>query len=329
MALYQKAVDAAPGDLAYEIAMRRARFQSGQLHVDAGVKLRNQDKRLQDAMQEFQKALVIDPSSQVALQEIKRTQQMLLDGDKRGSVSSGTAGLTATEKMRKEEDDRVASIEAPPELVPAVRRLPPIKINNSVPTLLYRTVADMAGVHVVFDATAPLSSNKPLDVNLEDMTPEQAFDYLAFVTHTFWRPISANTIFVCDDNTQKRRDYQSEVVRVFYMPNAGTVQEFQEIANALRTVAEIRRVFTYNAGRAMVVRGTPDEVALVEKLVHDLDKPKAEVVVDVMILQVGSTRSQQLAATIASGRNSWIERSRCISPARIPVALRSTLGRQQ
>ncbi len=49
--------------------------------------------------------------------------------------------------------------------------------------------------------------------------------------------------FCIDDNTQKRRDFQSEVVRVFYMPNAGTVQEFQEIANALRTVAEIRRVF--------------------------------------------------------------------------------------
>jgi general secretion pathway protein D len=295
---YQKAVDEDATNPAYEIAMRRARFQAGQKHVDEGVKLRTQDK-LAEAMQEFQKALLTDPASQVAIQEMKRTQQMMLDKD-RGAVLSGETGLTATERLRKEEDERVASIEAPPELKPSVRKLPPSKMANTTPTTMYRTVAAMAGLYVSFDP-AGLQSNKPLDVNLEEMTVEQALDYLAFVTHTFWKPISSNTIFVCDDSTQKRRDFQSEVVRVFYMPNAGTVQEFQEIANALRTVAEIRRVFTYNAGRAMIVRGTPDEVALVEKLVHDLDKPKAEVIVDVMIMETNSSYSKQLAATIASG----------------------------
>lgn len=317
--MYQKAFDADPKDLAYEIAMRRARFQDGQMHVDKGVKLRNDDK-LQEAMQEFQKALIADPSSSVALQEIKRTQQMLQQGS-----AADTKGLTATEKMRREEDVRVASIEAPPELKPTIRKFDgPFKMNNSPPTQLFRTVAMRAGLYVTFDP-AGLASNKPLDVNLDDMTPEEAFDYLAFVTHTFWKPISANTIFVCDDNTQKRRDYQSEVVRVFYMPNAYTVQEFQEIANALRTVAEIRRVFTYNAGRAMVVRGTPDEISLVEKLVHDLDKPKAEVIVDVMILQVGSTVSKQLAATIASGGTAGLNVPIAFSPtSAITTAASST-----
>ncbi len=300
--LYQKAVDANPGELTYQVAIRRARFQSAQKHVETGVKLRAEDK-LQEALQEFQKAVVTDPSSSVAIQEIKRTQQILLDRDKQGGVSPNRAGLTATERMRKDEDDRVASIEVPPVLKPTLRQLPsPMKMNSSTPQQLYRTVAMVAGVYVVFDPTyQPPSGFKPVDVNLDGMTVEQAFDYLAFVTHTFWKPISANTIFVCEDNTTKRRDYEDEVVRTFYIPNASTVQEFQEIANALRTVTEIRRVFTYNAGRAMLVRGTADQVALVEKLVHDLDKPKAEVIVDVMIITIGSTRSKQLAATIASG----------------------------
>ncbi len=294
---YQKAVDADPTNPAYEIAMRRSRFQSGQKHVDEGVKLRTQDK-LTEAMEEFKKALVTDPASQVALQEMKRTQQMMLDKD-RGAVLSGETGLTATERLKKEEDERVASIEAPPELKPTVRRLAASKMASTMPTTMYRTVAAMAGLYVSFDP-AGLQSNKAMDVNLEEMTVEQALDYLAFVTHTFWKPISANTIFVCDDNTQKRRDFQSEVVRVFYMPNAGTVQEFQEIANALRTVGgDPAGVHMHNAGRAMIVRGTPDEVALVEKLVHDLDKPKAGAIVDVMIMETNSSYSKQLAATIA------------------------------
>lgn len=293
--LYQKAVDADPTDPSYEIAMRRARFQCGQKHVDAGVKLRS-DNKLAEAMGEFQKALIADPSSEVALQEIKRTQQMMLNKGQKES----SAGLTETEKMKQEEDERVASLEAPPEIKPTVPVLKPMKMNSTTPTMLFRTVAAEAGLYVSFDPQG-LASNKPMDVNLDGMTVEQALDYLAFVTHTFWKPISSNTIFVADDNTQKRRDYQTEAVRVFYLPNAYTVQEFQEIANALRTVAEIRRVFTYNALRALVVRGTPDEIEFVEKLVHDLDKPKAEVIVDVMIMETNSSYSKQLAATIASG----------------------------
>jgi hypothetical protein len=56
----------------------------------------------------------------------------------------------------------------------------------------------------------------------------------------------------------------ADVVRVLYLPHTATVQAFQEIANATRTVTEMRRVFTYNAGRAMAVRDTPDKVAMAE-----------------------------------------------------------------
>ena len=71
------------------------------------------------------------------------------------------------------------------------------------------------------------------------------------------------------------------------------MQEFQEIATAIRTVADIRRVFTYTAQKAIVVRGTQDAVALAEKLVHDLDKPKSEVVIDVIVMQANSERTRE------------------------------------
>jgi hypothetical protein len=62
-------------------------------------------------------------------------------------------------------------------------------------------------------------------------------------------------------------------VRVFYLPYTSTVQQFQEVATLTRTIAEIRRVFTYNAAKAMVVRGTGDQMALTEWMVHELAKP--------------------------------------------------------
>jgi len=295
--LYEQAVDTDPGELGYLVPMRKARFEAGQVHVKAGQKLRTEGK-LEEAVQEFQRALIADPSSSIALQEIKRIQEMLRAPAKIGAKAD-ERGLSPAELSRRQSDDRVDSMLGPPELKPMTAVIPVLKMNNQPPKVLYETVAKLAGVNVVFDSQYQAPARN-FNVDLSNATADQAFDYLATLTHTFWKAITPNTIFVAEDNVTKRRDYEDDVVKVFYVTNATTVQEFQEIATAIRTVAEIRRVFTYNAQRAMIVRDTVDKVALAEKLVHDLDKPKSEVVVDVMVMQVNSERTRDLAATIAS-----------------------------
>jgi general secretion pathway protein D len=297
--LYQKAFDIDPSDQSYIIGMRRARFQDGQMHVNRALKLRNDGKNA-EALQELQKAIVADPSSAIALQELKRTQQMLQQQTAGGPEGSAAAqGLTPVDRARREEDQRVSSMLAPPELKPVLAQVPPLKMNNQPPRVLFETVGKLAGINVVFDSqyTPP---TRGFNVELNASSVEQAFDYLAVITHTFWKPISSNTIFVTEDNVTKRRDYEDEVVKVFYITNATSTQEFQEIATAIRTVAEIRRVFTYNAQKAMVVRGPLDAVALAEKLVRDLDKPKSEVVVDVIVMETNSSRTRDLGAALAN-----------------------------
>jgi len=294
--LYERAVDLDPTDIGYLVPMRKARFEAGQVHVKAGQKLRVAGK-LEEAVQEFEKALVADPSSAIAIQEVKRIQTML--AAPRPGARLEERGLTPAETARQQSQERVDSMEGPPELKPMTALIPVLKMNNQPPKVLYDTVAKLAGVNVVFDSQYQAPARN-FNVDLSNATADQAFDYLATLTHTFWKAISPNTIFVAEDNVTKRRDYEDDVVKVFYVTNATSVQEFQEIATAIRTVAEIRRVFTYNAQRAMIVRDTVDKVALAEKLVHDLDKPKSEVVVDVMVMQVNSERTRDLAATIAS-----------------------------
>ena len=309
--LYMKALDKNPNNPAYTIGMRRARFQAGQLHVNRGQKLRTEGK-VEEAMAEFQRAIIADPSSGIAMQELKRTQALLneqKDDKKTGVRPPGDAGLTPADRARRASDARVASMEAPPELKPIVAVIPPIKMNNQPPKVMYETFGKMAGINVVFDSTytAPQrNSNVEIATN---MPIEQAFDYLAMLTHTYWKPMSPNTIFVTEDNVTKRRDYEDTVVKVFYVTNVTSVQEFQEIATAIRTVAEIRRVFTYNAQKALIVRATADQMALTEKLIHDLDKPKSEVVIHVIVMQVNSQYSRSLAATLASGGTAGLQQA--------------------
>jgi hypothetical protein len=64
-----------------------------------------------------------------------------------------------------------------------------------------------------------------------------------------------------------------DVVRIFYLGNASTPQELQEVATTLRSVADIPRLFVYNALKAVAVRGTGQQISLAAWMVDQLDQP--------------------------------------------------------
>ncbi len=300
--LYLQAVDEDPRDTGYLIGLQRVRFQASSLHVDRGQKSREAGK-LEEAISEFQKAIIADPSSALAVQELKRTQDML----RQPAATAGGRTLTPVEQMRRDADQQVDSMLGPPELKPALQRIPPIKLNNQPPRVLYESIGKIAGINTVIDPDGlGAVQTRNFNVELGESTVEQAFDYVALLTHTYWKPISATSIFVTQDTANKRRDYEDFVVKTFYITNASTVQEFQEISTAVRTITNITRVFTVNPQRALVVRGSADAVALAEKLVRDLDRPKSEVVIDVLIMEANTTRTRDLAAALASAGSSGL-----------------------
>ena len=64
-----------------------------------------------------------------------------------------------------------------------------------------------------------------------------------------------------------------DIVRVFHVAHAPTPQVLQEIATNIRTIADIRRIFTYNAPTLITARGDASQIALAEWLVNQLDQP--------------------------------------------------------
>jgi general secretion pathway protein D len=293
---YQQALGMDPKDTAYDLATRRVRFESGQAHVDAGKKLLKADD-LEKAYAEFQKAFATDPGSMIALQNMQQTKD-LLEQKQKGLVPPGEKPLTSAEKAQNESLEMIQSLQSVPELKPVTNQISLLKMNNQPPKVLYETVGKLAGINVLFDPTMQPGKNANLDLN--NVTLQEALDYTALLTKTYWKPVSANAIFVTEDNVTKRRDYEDEVVKVFYLKNPTSTQEFSEMVTAVRSVTDVRRMFQFNAENAVVVRDTVDKVALVEKLLHDLDKPKAEVVVDVIVMDVASDVSRQIGAGLVS-----------------------------
>ena len=303
---YEKAIAEDSADVAYQIAIKRVRFQAGQTHVNAGQKMRTAGE-LDKALAEFQKAYAIDPSSDVAEQELKKTLAMIERNRERGAeLTPKERTLTPAELARDQEKEKLGRLMPPPFLKPLSAQPINLRMANQPAKVLYETVGKLAGINVVFDpdyASDP-NARRNTSVDLNNSTLDDALDYLATMTHTFWKPLSANAIFVTTDSLPKRRDFEDNAVQVFYLTNLTTPQELQEISTVLRTVADIKKVFTYSSMNAIIARGTPDQILLAEKLVNDLDKPKSEVVIDVIVMEANRTKTRNLAATISSNGTS-------------------------
>jgi len=277
---FKQAYDLKPKDLRYRASFERTRFEAGAAIVHQGQKLR-EDGKLDEAVAAFQKALQIDPASFIAKQELTRTLKMINDQKNPPPQAAGPpSGL----------ERKIQEAAGPVELAPISVVPITVKLTDKS-DMVYRTIGQLAGINVLFD---PDYTARQIKVELNGVTLEEALEITALESKTFWRPVTPNTIFVAQDNPAKRKELEQSVLKTFYLSNLSQPTELQDVVNAIRAVLDVQRVQQLLSQNALVVRGTPDQIALAEKLVEDLDKPRPEVIIDIAVMQVSKDRSRTL-----------------------------------
>ena len=280
---FKQAYDLHPDNTEYRSSFERTKFLAAASHVHRGQVLRDEGK-LSEAMKEFQLGAMIDPSSGIAQQEIKRTQRLI---EKAQQPATGPPTSRAPQEGLS---DPAANISGPVELAPISQAPLTLKlVENS--KKVYETIGNLAGINVLFD---PDYTAQRIHIELNAVSLEQALQVVALESHTFWRPVTPNTIYIAQDTQQKRSEVEQQVLRTFYLNNFSTVSELQDVANLIRTILKVERVQQFPAQNVIVMRGTPDQVALAELLINNLDKAKSEVVVDIVVMQVSKTKLKQL-----------------------------------
>lgn len=288
---YKAAYQQKPDDLKYRVPFERTRMLSASSKIKRGQKLRDQGS-LQEALTVFQQALEVDPSNDLAAQEIRRTQLMI--------QKSGTGGgqATSTPPSRQEEEDplrkRLEGASSPV----ALAQFPDSPITALEMTedskVAYETIGKLAGINVLFD---PDYTSRRLSIKLKGVSLQEGLDIVALESRTFWRPVTPNTIFVAQDTQAKRRELEQNVVKTFYLGNVSGPTDLQDIVNAIRTVLEVQRIQQIPSQSAIVIKGTPDQLALASKMIDDIDKSKPEVIVDVWVAQVRRDKLRNLGIT--------------------------------
>jgi general secretion pathway protein D len=277
---FKQAHDLKPKDLRYRSAFERTRFEAAAAIVHRGQLLRD-DGKLDEAVAEFRKALAIDPSLFMAKQELDRTLKIINDRQNPAPQAAGPPNSL---------ERKVREATGPVELAPISNVPITVKLTDKSDTV-YRTIGQLAGMNVLFD---PDYQPKQIKVELNGVTLEEALQITALESKTFWRPVTPNSIFVAQDNPAKRKELEQSVLKTFYLTNLSQPTELQDVVNAIRAVLDVQRVQQLLSQNALVVRGTPDQIALAQKLVDDLDKARPEVIIDIDVMQISKDKSRTL-----------------------------------
>ncbi|HEX6213559.1 MAG TPA: secretin N-terminal domain-containing protein, partial [Vicinamibacterales bacterium] len=179
--------------------------------------------------------------------------------------------------------------------------------------------AKFAGLSLVFD---PTFRDQPITIDLRNTSRQDALAAVTTVTRNFWRVTAQRTVTIVPDTPAKRREYEEEIVRVFFLSNA----DLKETLDILRIVVDARRIAALTGTNAITIRDTPERINAAGKIISALDKARPEVIIDVELMEVNRTHLQefglQFASPSASGAPIGIDGQATINKPGAGVTLR-------
>lgn len=292
-----------PSDLRYKTRYERLRFEAANMHLDRGRVLK-QSGDMAGAMAEFERALQIDPGNEAAAQELQLAQKAApppTGATNAAPPGPGTPGAvispaTGEEMPHQEQVQRdINSLASPVTLKPVSND--PITLHMMEDTkVIYQAIGKAAGLNVIFD---PDYTSKRIPVDLTNVSLFDALRIVGTLSDTFWKPVTPNTIFVAQNNPTKRTDLGDQAVQTFYLTNVSQQNDANEILVALRNLLDPSvKIYLVASQNAIVMRASPDELVLAEKIINDLDRVRSEVIIDVAVLEVSRQKERDLGITL-------------------------------
>ena len=278
---WSRAVEQDPTNIAYKGSLLRAKVRASQEHFEKAKKF-HEAGVLERALVEFQQAVQLDPSNQYAQVELKKVR------DEIAAAQKGTSLETIEEMKRKAEGIRPQ----PPLLNPKSNEPISLEFPQPVPIKqIYRALGKAFGINILFD---PNLKDIEIPIVLKDVTAQDALEILMRAAGHFYKVLDPQTIIIAADTPQNRRNYEDLVIQAFFLSNA----DVKDALTILRSLIGARQIAMDEQLNAIILRDTADKVKVAQRIIDTIDKSKAEVVVDVELLQLSTNRLRDLGVEL-------------------------------
>ena len=283
---YRRAVQESPDRSDYKIALERAMINASHQHLNQA-QLAEARGELEEALREYRRASDYDPPNrQLAAKviEIERRIRDQYEAQPRNNIA----------QLREQ-----ARQAGPAPLIKLNETLPEIRFNNTSIRDILNFIAAATGVNITYDRDY---QDRAYTVQLTGVTLEQALTQILSANQLFYKVINQNTIMVIPDTAQKRANYEDQVIRTFYVSHADATELSQMINTIIRVPAmAVQPMIAPNkTSNTITIRATTAVAAIIEKMIDANDKPRAEIVIDVQILEVNRGRAKTFGVDLSS-----------------------------
>lgn len=281
---YAKAAAMKPQNSRYAISLLKAKQRASQVHFEKGKKYL-QAGQVDLAIGELQQTTLLDPTNQHAQVELEKA---LIEWQRRREAVQKTEMEVMKEKAKAER--------GVPKLNPASNIPIILKFKEQEIGQIYEALSKASGINFLYDSKLDLK--KKTSVDLTNVTFENAMSTLMLMNKHFYKVVDENTILLAEDSQQKRREIEDEVIKTFFLSNA----DVKDVQTLLRTLLDARKIVQNNQLNAITIRDTPNRVAIAEKIIESNDKSKAELIVDVELMEISRTVSKTLGINLTPQR---------------------------
>jgi type II secretory pathway component GspD/PulD (secretin) len=278
---YRRAVDADPNNAEYRIAYERAMISASQVHLDAA-RIAEARGQTEDALREYRRASELDPPNRQLAGKVTELERTLRD------QIEASRPRNSVQQMREQ-----AKQAGPPALFNLNTVMAPLVFNQASLRDIFGAIAKSTGINIIFDSTF---QDRVYTTSLTDVTLEQALNSIVTANQLFYKVQDPKTVLIIPDNAQKRAQYEEQLVQNFYISHVDPLELAQMLNQVIRPIGgqQLAPVISANKTASVInVRATTAMMSIIERMIESNDKPRAEVIVDVQILEVNRGRAKQ------------------------------------
>jgi general secretion pathway protein D len=278
---YRRAVQADPNNAEYRIAYERAMISASQVHLDAA-RVAEARGQLEDALREYRRASEFDPPNRQLAGKVAELERTLRD------QIEAARPRNSVQQLREE-----ARQQGPPPLFNLNTVMAPFRFQQTSLRDIFGSIAKATGINITFDSTF---QDRVYTVELSGVTLEQALNSIVSANQLFYKVQDPKTILVIPDNAQKRAQYEEQLVQNFFISHVDPIELAQMLNQVIRPIGgqQLQPVISANKTASVInVRATTAMMSIIERMIESNDKPRAEVIVDVQILEVNRGRAKK------------------------------------
>jgi type II secretory pathway component GspD/PulD (secretin) len=285
---YRQAVQQEPGNTAYRIALERAMMNASVAHLDQARMYEARGQK-DEALREYRRASEYDPPNRQISAKVAELERGIRD---------------AMEAARRPPAGPQVQVPrpgtAPPPLAGLNSVVDPARFNQASLRDVLNTLAEAAGLNVQYERDY---QDRTVTLSLDRVTLGEALQQVLTNNGNFYKVVNQRSILVIPDNPQKRQQYDEQVVQTFYLSHSDSAEVAANLNNILNVPgAQTQRptIIPNKTANSITARASASLIPLIERLVQLQDTPRAEVLVDVQILEVSKARTREYGLNLSN-----------------------------